>query len=224
MSTNIAWQGSQQYVNSLAKQRALLKSTQPKYFDIQGTEQVITAYTQTPNDGSPAYSLFSPAEGTTLNTRTGRRCLVHSVKIHLKHTIEESSTAIFEQTDSIPLRLILMVDTQSNGTIPTGVFETGDTDSFKSLKKGMRYKVLMDKWIATPKTMGITKGSFFHRAPPIEMHTFNYTFKEPLLVTFASSNAGHGEIVDNNIFAWIAAQDGDEMRVTTYTRVCFTDA
>jgi len=84
-------------------------------------------------------NLFQPAQGSNSSDRFGDKTLAMSLQYFL----------YLPQGVSIPMRIIIFYDRQSNGALPTSPapMYTADTESFKNPDLRLRFKILRDFWI-----------------------------------------------------------------------------
>ncbi len=155
-------------------------------------------------------SMNSPAQGTTALTRIGDKIIVRSINLRLTFRQPPTTATVLGTTAGNLVRVILLIDHQCNGTVPTVgdiLTTTTDTNSFREMQTTARFTVLMDKFIVfnpivtidTPATPdwtvgGITKQCTFYK-------------KTSLLCQFDSSSAGSIGSQTNNALLLYAFTD-----------------
>lgn len=187
--------------------------------------------------GNPAVAaapFFCPQQGNGLNGRIGRKC--HLYKIRINGTVimpNQSNQTIADPSSK--MRIILLVDKQTNGTtmspslfMSPGTAPATTINTFQNPQNFGRFQVLKEKvFVVNSGQLGNSGGV----APDLmqagtKVHfKMNYVFKKPLLVNFNATNSGLiADIIDNSIHL-ICATDNVSLdpRVTYYSRACFKE-
>lgn len=221
----------QYFSNQLAAQKALLKSTHLKYYDIQGDIQNIFATWDRAPYNSPTYhaSLFADmAVGEDISQRSGQRIYIHSVKVHIElEEVATTSVSLPERTYQHSIRYALVKDSQCNGYTPDGTdpWTHDGIEAMQQIDDGRRWTILKDKTyqpILNGKNLRYS-GTAWESPKNHILHKFEWKPQKPLLVHFTGTTTGITGVVDNNIFLTVIADEA-EFSSVTWTRVCFTDA
>lgn len=184
--------------------------SESKYFDSYISDTSLpegTAWTGTELDPA-ANTLFAPVEGSDINNRIGRKVSVY--KISIRGVIYQ--TPLQDGTDPLSTaanRLILYMDTQTNGTQAQGEDLMGTPGAattqltfctFQNLANVGRFRVLRDIILRPAPTVTTTDGANTTAETwshvPFKM---NVRFRKPIIVKFNATNGGTvGDIVDNS--------------------------
>lgn len=217
------------FSNQLAAQKALLKSTHLKYFDIQGVQSNIeNTWRRQPYDGAANYpSLFAHMTvGEDISQRSGQRIWIHSVKVHLYLREFGTALAIFGDLQESVVRLALVQDNQTNGSTPAGTdpWAEDKITTFQTIDDGRRFTILKDKTYVRKHTGKnvIKPGAFYESPNGCKLYSFEWRPTKPLLVNFTGPSTGIANVVDNNIFLTAISQ-GWYTKADVWTRICFTD-
>lgn len=215
-------------------------TTERKYFDttLANTALVASAdWTGTEFDPvlpANTFNLCSPAPGSAINQRIGRKIAVHAIKIrgHLNFTILTAQTAV---PASPTVRMVVFQDKQTNGTQAQGeqVMAAPGTAaaqnaiaSYQNLANFGRFRVLKDKTyvfkdgIAVNNASATTVSADYNTIP----FKFNIKFRKPVIVHFnATGTALVADIVDNS-FHIIANCDITGAGISYEARAIYTDS
>lgn len=211
-----------------------------KYFDSllsAGAIATSTDWTATEMDPATANTLFSPAPGTAINQRVGRKVNVHKMRIRGNINVPAQTTQ--SQADNAAvIRLIVHQDQQTNGAQAQGeqVMEAPATatsllctQTFMSLANLGRFKILKDKIYSLNKlpvandtgaTGGITQGGM---TIPFKI---NLKFNKPITVHYnATGGSTVADIVDNSFHIIATTSNNNYSSTLSYTcRTVFSDA
>lgn len=184
-----------------------------KYFDTYRASNAINASTnwtnteQDPNSPLAINCLFAPQVGNTISTRVGRRVDVKKIKI--RGYVRTPAQA--NVTDADPgsyVRLILVQDTQTNGTQMQGedlmqppTLATADQcpTTFQNLENFGRFKVLRDMEVCISNPNTTYDGTNLEQMGQMFPFKINVTFSRGMRVHFNSTNGGTvADIVDNS--------------------------
>lgn len=190
-------------------------TTESKYFDSfldGGTIAESTDWTATEIDPATLNTLVVPSEGSDIDNRIGRKIAVYRLSIR---GFIRCTTSV-DQADILrvpAVRLILYMDTQTNGTqaqgeqlmaAPGAATTALCTATFMNLANLGRFRILRDKTyrmptlVAAPDNAGTTQftSTQGHADMPFKI---NIKFRKPVVINFNSTNGGSvGDIVDNS--------------------------
>lgn len=212
--------GVANYLSAAGRRRALrraitlgnirtagLLGVEKKFLDTNATGGVVATIAGSAIDPA-AGSLCCPTQGDTAQTRDGRRIVVKTVQV--RGVLR--STAVLQDQDDMPssrvVRVIVFVDTQTNGAAPTITdMLTGNypEDAFINLEHGQRFRILFDRtYTLHPRSFndGAATGSVIFENRSVDM------FKSiDLPITFDASNGNIGDITDNSIHVCAIANE-----------------
>lgn len=161
--------------------------------------------------------LTAIAQGDGESNRDGKNYIIDSIHIKgfLNSAVQESQTAPLAD---ILCRLVLVLDTQTNGAVltATSVMDAGQSDdviAFRNLQFTRRFKVLWDRSFVIKRNntnegaanlfaAAATNGPFFK---------VNHVFKGGLPVTMSSTEADIANVTDNSIHMIGIATSTDAM-------------
>lgn len=210
--------------------------TESKYFDSFVSAAVIAESVDwTGTEVDPvANSLFTPAEGSDIDNRVGRKVSVY--KLAIRGAIVPD--ALQDQSDirNVPVcRLILFMDMQTNGgqaqgetvmAAPGAATGVLTYSTFQNTANFGRFRVLRDKTyklgIVTAGTDGASTTSQCIQTIPFKL---TVKFTTPVEVRFNATNGGTiGDIVDNS-FHMLAQKSGSEFvhNISYQARVYYKD-
>ncbi len=149
--------------------------------------------------------LSAVAQGVGESQRLGRKYWISS--IHLKlNIIEPAKESQAGPISDTQLRLILVLDTQTNATIinATDVVDTGQTAdilSFRNLQQTGRFRVLWDRKIVMPIINQTNEGAVnkFAAGTTVRLININKKFKRPIAVECEGTGATVTDISTNSI-------------------------
>ncbi len=147
------------------------------------------------------------AQGTTENTRIGRKCTIKS--INWRFNIIEASTATAASTSDV-VRIILYLDKQCNGATAatTDILESADYQSFNNLANKSRFRTLMDRTYALNCPAGSGRGSTDTLSYG-EMNVQDSFYKKcNIPIEFDSTAGAITEIRSNNIGVLTLSESG----------------
>lgn len=205
---------------SVPRTRGALAQTENKYFDCYSPAAAVSeattwagaeldGYISSGGADTAISCLFAPTEGSDIDNRIGRK--VQVTRIDIRGVIQPSVEA--DQADVLrapPVRLVLYVDTQTNGAqsqaeqlFDYNAFTASTQMAFTAHQNPAnfgRFRVLKDKIYRPPTVTAATDGastcSVTHASMPFKLR---YTFKTPMIVKFNSTNGGTiADIVDNS--------------------------
>ncbi len=103
-------------------------------------------------------ALLTIAEGNGESERVGRK--INVKKINWRYEVLLPTTATAADTSDV-IRVMLILDKQANGALPTNtdVVETDDYQSFNNLSNRQRFRVLVDKTYDVNCAAGSGRGS-----------------------------------------------------------------
>lgn len=169
--------------------------------------------------------------GDEINTRTGRKIGIKSVRINLSVNWTAGSSGI-DYVIPGPVRWMLIVDKQCNGnfanqTTQTQVYTANGVNAMMNTECFGRYKVLQDKIVNPPQVGGnlTTVGGSNYFAGCFNTYKIKHKFKKPMIVNFNNlTNGDVRDIVDNNIFFQIGAGSLQvPIVVNAYARISYSD-
>lgn len=208
--------------------------SESKYFDTEVSAAAVAESTDWSGTSLSAGTIALPIEGSDIDNRIGRKIAIY--KLVIRGVIRTIATATDAQASAAPaVRLILFVDTQTNGVAATGpnLMQAPTTATiaaaFSSLQNTAnfgRFRVLRDVSIrpgqSTAFNSAATTGTQALADVPFKL---SYRFKKPLVVRFNATNAGIiGDVVDNSIH--LLGQKSEQLYTTniTYrTRIYYKD-
>lgn len=206
-----------------------------KYFDSQLATHAIAITTvsftgaEADPTGGGINTLFAPQQGNDISNREGRSCWVHNITVRgvLKITPQASQTT---GDKGQTIRLILVMDKQSNGTqmASEDLIASGNSVpmffGFQNTANFGRFQILKDKMISFQPFPIAGNGTTLIQGGCSRIFKLKYSFKTPIKVNFNSTNGGTiADIVDNS-FHFIAARDDSDTPVNLdyKSRVSFT--
>lgn len=234
--------------SSVARTRGAAATGEMKYFDcelyggsaisacgtswITGTRQDPTA---TIDLGAAAVNtpecLFAPTMGAALNQRIGRKCHMYKVKLHGLITIPGQASQ--SAADAAPLlRAFLVMDQQTNAAAMTpaqlmndGSAADSTINSFQNPNNFGRFRVLREKkWTISNTNMTGAVAGIVQAAWTIQFK-MNFTFKQPVVVTFNATTGGTvADIIDNSLHFIIGTNSTAlNPTISYYSRVCYKE-
>ena len=194
-----------------------------KFYDEQ---LAVTAIPLTWASRNPAasHSLSVPLEGTGESERNGR--VYHISKVMVHGLIEKPRKITGQPYADIRVRVVLYLDTQTNGAeaTPGEIMDIGGTDdvlAFRNLQHSKRFQVLkqVSKVLRLDNQTAVTLVSVAApaRKTPFSMY---YDFKEPLRVQCDATTANVSSCTDNNIGIICIADEAD-VNISYTSRVRF---
>ncbi len=197
------------------ERRIAFLSIESKFFD---TEHTANAFATTWVTEEPATTnLTAVAQGDGESNRDGRKYIIDS--IHIKGFLSTApQEAVVTPLPDIVCRLVLVLDTQTNGATltATDVMDAGQTDdvnSFRNLQFTKRFKVLWDKTMIL-RQHNTAQGAidlFATNAYKGNVFKINKVFKDGLPVTMSGTAADIANVVDNSIHMIGIAQDNNAL-------------
>ncbi len=187
-----------------------------KFHDVDLDDAVIAA------GGVVVPSVNLIAQGTTENTRVGRKCTIKGFYWKGTLTLPEIDAVATPPTPDL-LRIILYQDKQCNGATATttGVLETADIDSFRNLANSGRFNILWDhEWALNYNTLAsdtdavVSAGKVNRR--------FSYYKKLNMPLEFDNITGAITEIRSNNIGVILVSNNGTS-GINSKVRLRFSD-
>lgn len=199
-----------------------------KYYDLN-TSVVIPTGAGNAHTVDPATQLclFAPIQGSGQSNRDGNLATVYEVEI--------SGRIIYEGTagGTLPpptqyVRIMLLLDRQTNGTQATGgdLLEIPpapfDINSFERLENSERFWVIKDRYF-TPKNSSMSQnGAANYSSMVIEEHfRMKHRFSLGLKTRFLSNAGTVGDIKDNSLHVFALAAPNTANQLIYSTRVRF---
>lgn len=216
---------------------ALVSQAEAKYFNTGLTPTIIqtaTSWAGTVQDPATFNTLCVPIKGAGINERIGRKIAV--TKIRIRGFINQPR--LTNQTlSTVPstVRLLLVQDTQANGTQPGGTSimaapqianAKNAVSSFQSLDNFGRFRVLKDKTMTIQNPNGTFDGTNIEINGLNIAWKMNVKFRKPVVVHFNNTNGGTvADIVDNafHIYALTDAQNSTGPTLSYESRVVYKD-
>lgn len=234
---------------SVARTRGAAVTGEMKYYDADLTSMNITATTTTwpagtmqdpsssINLGSAAVAnpgtLCAPTVGSALNQRVGRDIKV--LKCRVRGMVSVAAQSGQNTADAAStVRLMLVLDTQSNASQMTGAQLMNDGSAANTTLQSMqnpnnfgRFKVLKEKIFSMGNTAlaGSPTAADLVSAGMRRPFKFNYKWRKPLVVRFNATNGGTvADIIDNSLH-FVAATDATALapQVCYYSRVGYKE-
>ncbi len=164
---------------------------------------------QTQEDAT-ADTISAVLQGDTETTRDGR--VYHITSVHVRgYVYLNNAEGVSTATDQAIARVLLVLDTQTNGAQLSGVQvmstnATPDVLGFRNLQYTKRFRVIMDKQVVV-RPINVFEGStgFYTLARTYAPFQFNWRPKVPLKVTCSGTTAVVGSIQDNSLHIMGAA-------------------
>lgn len=218
---------------------ALVVAPEKKYLDNTFTG-LFTAPTTSWAGGelnpATALNLCSPAPGTAINQRVGRKILVHKIKIRGVFGFDTTSGGSAVQFYPTA-RVIVVQDMQTNGgAAMTGinaedVMQASATAAsgnqlctYANLATLGRFRILKDKKVQYSNGISAgAVGSISTDFPDIPFKC-SITFRKPVVVHFNATNGSTVADVVDNSFHVIGIANSTACRFTYESRCVFTDA
>ncbi len=160
------------YYGTVPRTRGVYGSGETKYFDSERTTTVLNQsdnWTDTEFNPTGLNCLFAPTEGAAINERIGREVRVIKIKIRGTITTDPINSAT-AAPDSSCVRVLLVMDTQTNGTTMQGeqMYSTALSpkdgfQTFQNIDNFGRFRVLKEKMvdIGNPnQSLDIATGNF----------------------------------------------------------------
>lgn len=201
-----------------------------KYFDSYNSTFLAQAnanWDTTVKDPATLNTLFAPTTGNDISNREARNVYVHTIRIKGYLRISgDLSTVNLPKCPTV--RIILVIDKQTNGTQMTGnnlmASSTGDSIlAFVNTANFGRFEILKDKMIQLDfpiSAVSATNTSF----PNTQRYfKIKHTFKTPLRINFNSNDGGTvADIVDNSFHIVAAKTEAPGVAMVYNCRVGFT--
>ena len=173
-------------------------------------------------------SISVPALGDAESERNGKQYAITGVHLRgdIRHLGSQVSAVPFAD---VKVRIVMYIDTQTNGTEATGsdIMATAGSDNtlaFRNLQYSSRFKILMDRIIQIhpDETYDVTAGKY-STGGTIKHFKMNKNFKVPLKVNCksAGSTANVSSVVDNNIGVIACCDAANWVQLEYATRVRF---
>jgi len=213
----------------------VLKDLEYKYYDqaFQGNIFYIpftTAWTDA-NDVMPSgKSLVGPIVlGDNINQRSGRKILVHAIRLRFRIRVEADSTLVSDvDNDNLQaIRFIALLDKRPNGTAPSLAASLEDYGFNTMLNKNQltRYKILKDKIINPMPLAMVLNGTDFDNQGADRLYKMNIKFPGGLQVDYNQATNGDYRDVESNGVFFGACCTNNEHTITYQAtcRVAYTD-
>lgn len=220
--------GSSSY-STVARTRGPMAKGEMKYFDAYATNKSIPSGTDwTGKEIDPTgNTLFFPVVGAAINERIGNRVWVQ--KIVVKGNLNWAAQTNQTTADALPYsRLVLVQDTQSNGTqmqgedvfAPTAADDSLNVAAFQAIKNFGRFRVLKDKTFKCPQLPLSYDGTNMEQSGAVMPFKMSYKFRKPVLVKYNSTNAGSiADVVDNSFHLLGVSNNDTSVPCTAYYNV-----
>lgn len=165
--------------------------------------------------------ISAPAQGDGESNRDGRKFVITSM--HIKGAWRLPTTVNQTQSGTYPsVRIIVYLDKQANGAVPTIsqiVQDTGDINSFRNLQYTKRFDVLKDRTYFFTRPQ-VYDGTNIEWGQVVRQFKFNKKFKTPLEVNMNNTSAGVSGVVDHAI-GIVAVSTADDVAVKYSARIRF---
>lgn len=166
--------------------------------------------------------------GTGESDRVGRKITLKSV--HIKATIIKPVKSTLSNSSDV-VRIIVGVDTQTNGVGPTigqvlepnngGVGTQYPVNQYNNLSNKGRFIILKDKYININSQGGSGNGTTNNANPVYREFTYNRKLNIP--VNYDGVTGGIAEIRDNCLFMIVMSYLDQETDIHIFNRVRYTD-
>lgn len=190
----------------------------------------VAALSATTPDVNTWDSINHVASGTGPNNRVGEEIWIHSLDIRGQWRMIPAAAASYDNNGST-VRMMIVMDTQSNGTTATVAdvlahATVPTTLSFRNIDGTQRFVILMDK-IMTANTMaGHGNGTTNRYAAVTKFFKIHKTFKKPIKVKFNGTTGVQSEIQSNSLMMmFISGESPTDINNEVYiqSRIRFTD-
>lgn len=174
-----------------------------KFFDVDLTDTVVAT------GGVVTDSINKIAQGTTENTRIGRKCTIKQISCRFDVDIPKIDAQASAGGGEI-LRVIFFLDKQCNGATAAvlDILETADVHSFRNLSNSGRFQVLHDKvYMLNYTTLASDGAGVVSSAKVTRQHTWYKKCNIPL--EFSGTAGAITEIRSNNIGVLLVAENGN---------------
>ncbi len=175
-----------------------------------------------------------PKQGTSAVTRVGRRIEIYKLAIRgtINQTVSDDATSIFA---SATFRVILWIDTQTNGTVTTSASlmqapATAATpakfNTFQNIANFGRFRVLKDITLIGPNLDSFNDqanaaNSTGTVCSPNLPFKIVHKFSKSLVVKFQANAGAIGDVVDNSVYLSIAKSTTAGDHTVTYQCRCY---
>jgi len=199
-----------------------------KYFDTNyDTTDINAGLIGGEADPTTVLCLNAMAQGDGAQSRDGRRIIMHSVhiKARILHRFTQDTAA-----SSPTVRFVLVLDSQTNGAQLNAedVFQEValglDTNAFRKIEWGQRFKVLADKTLTMePKGMAIITTNTLWSTTCLRQIKINKKLGLP--VNFSGTTGVIGSVADYSlhVLCWEESGTPGTTTVTYAARIRFTD-
>lgn len=220
--------------------RANRDTLEMKYWDQQCEASAITdnvnnwnATTIIPTSGSPG-AWFTPPQGNGFSNRNGREVFIHKIKMRgtIRVPKQLGLSASFAGDEGVCVRIIGVIDKESNGTVATGdlvmnpsVGGSSALNSFQNPNFFGRFLVFMDKTFCIQNPFWGVNGANVEQNGLVKNFKFSRSFKKPIPVKFLQQGTGTSADVLLGQVNYYALEDTVDMdaKVSLYNRVCFKE-
>lgn len=175
-------------------------------------------------------SLLTVPQGLTSQSRVGKDIFITS--LHFKFYLEMNQA----QTDAIALvnsiRVLLVVDKQCNGSLPTldtvldktdsGGSEVNPSMAYRKLKNSGRFTILKDslKKLDMDFVVGTGGESPTFAGKMEQTVVCNINFKKALKITYSANTGGLAERTENNVFLYLISKNSFDPQACAYKEMC----
>lgn len=150
--------------------------------------------------GSLVSSINTVPQGTTESDRIGRKIVIRSIFFRFAVDLDKTSNAPLPDAEEI--RIIVYLDTQTNGAAisgPTDILMSSSVRAYRELANSKRFKIMMDKnYVINPSniTQGVSSQYSYTGARRLGSY---YKTKCNIPIEFDSTTGVISEIKSNNI-------------------------
>jgi len=234
MARAITYKPAQRFVpRSLGNAMAV---TERKYWDAEAHINIATvgaSWIGTIADPPTKNTIFSPSEGNDIDGRIGRK--VQIKKIQVRGALSApAKNALTAPEDGVIVRILLVQDTQTNGTLmdPSNLLKSGAMASlltnifaFQNTESFGRYRVLKDKFYPIQRLNSVQDVAGQDASGVIRKFSFSYKPRKPIIVHYNNTNGGTVADITDHSFHIIAGFDDPDMNVTLdyKSRVVYVD-
>lgn len=142
------------------------------------------------------------AQGTGQSQRIGKKIVLKSVSARIRFDVGRKEEAAFDSSSAFVLRMVCVLDTQTNGSFPTwiDIFAADRWDAPVNLANSERFRIIKE-WLVDFNKMTLSldgAGTMFIQDGLI--HTDKWNTKLDIPMEYSSTTGAIAEIKSNNIY------------------------
>lgn len=189
-----------------------------KWFD---TVIDFAANISTTGENSISFNLIPG--GADPEERVGRKIRVFSM--HVRGAIAMASVGT-GSGEAERIRLVYILDSQCNGTVPavTELLEVADINSFLKLENSGRFRIIKEILVDMHHSTGAGNGSANDFGASNKSFKFTHTWKDPLIIEWGGITGTISTVKSNNLYCMaISANANSTVSINSCIRIRFTD-